>query len=337
MQEVRLVNRYALFLVVATLLHAGVCLAQPPAPPEGQAAKFGTSVVTVIAPPTPAIIEQQAQAFVKSYAATPNPNLNQIGRWHDPVCVEVLGLPQAAQAAKIKARIETMAQSLGLPAASASFCKPNVEIAFEDDPQGAMNGVSKSREVQYLLGYYHLSRAKQLRTVKHPIQAWYVTATHTDGVNTAAFLGYGVPDAIDDPESAPPVGCYYRFTACSLSAFYNVLIVADNKALRGDKLSTVTDDLVMLALSEPKSLDGCYALPSVIDRYAKSPCTNRAPPDGLTSADTAYLSALYSADLEARKNPEQVDLSSRMAKMLIQGHAEARDNGEGSPPSVKAQ
>ncbi len=113
-----------------------------------------------------------------------------------------------------------------------------------------------------------------------------------------------------------------------------MLILADNKALQGNKLNAVADDMVMLALSEPKSLDGCYVPPSAIDRFANKPCAGRTAPDQLTSADTAYLSALYSADLENRKGVEETDMASRMAKALIKARARAGANGEGAPDAA---
>ncbi len=319
-------NRRVSALSCAAWLASSAALAQPVSAPAAKDAPPGPqSTVTVRAPPSPKVIQEQSYRFVQSYAATPNPNVEQFGRWSDPVCVLVLGLPLADQAAKIKARVESMAQALGLPAAHAG-CKVNVEIAFTDKPQSGMDSVAKRLEP--LLGYYHLSRTKQLKTVTHPIQAWYVTATKSVAVNTAGLISSGIPPAyylhpeiVDDPENITPAGCAGHFTACYKSVFYNVLIVADSKVLDGAKLSLVADDMAMLALSQPRSLDGCNALPSVIDRFAKSPCLGRDPPDGLTPADAAYLSALYSADLEARKPIELGDIAGRMADILIKANA----------------
>jgi hypothetical protein len=86
----------------AAWLVSSAALAQPaPAAAIKDAPSTTVSPVTVEAP-TPKVIQKQAYSFVQSYAATPNPNIDQIGRWHDPVCVQVWGLPLAAQAAKIK-------------------------------------------------------------------------------------------------------------------------------------------------------------------------------------------------------------------------------------------
>jgi hypothetical protein len=336
-------NRYTSALSCAVWLTAGAALAQPASPPAAQAAPSTTvSPLTVREPPKAKAIRKQAQSFVQSYAAVPNPNIDQIGRWSGPVCVQVWGLPMPEQAAKIKARVESMAQALGLPAPRAD-CRANVQIVFTDRPQGTMDIVARRWEP--LLGYYHHQRTRQLAMVTHPIQAWYATATESDGVDVAALIFGGVPLSLispsprvaDDPTSRAPAGCFSRFTACYKSAFDNVFIVADSTALTGKTLRLIADDMVMLALSQPKSLDGCNVLPSVIDAFAKSPCPGRDPPGGLTPADHAYLTALYSADPEGRKTIEERDIARRMAKILIEAEAvpAAGAKSADQPPSPR--
>ena len=314
-------NRYASVLIASVLCStAAAALAQsaPPAP------STTVAPLTVQAAPSPKVIERQTHTFVQSYAAVPNPEIDQIGRWHDPVCVQVVGLPQADQAALIKARIESVARAVGLPApwTTPAGCRANVQIVFTDQPQRIMDTVAKTRE--YLLGYYHFHDRDRLKTVTHPIQAWYVTETRGIG-GSAGFIYQVKKEVIDDPENIPPDGCGdSRFSACLRSAFYNVFIVADSKVLEGQDLGLVADYLVMQALSQPRSLEGCNALPSVIDRFAKSACPGRDPPDGLTPADAAYLTALYDSDPEGRKASEQSDIASGMARILIKAGAGGR-------------
>jgi beta-lactamase regulating signal transducer with metallopeptidase domain len=285
--------------------------------------------VTVHASPSSAEMKKQTQTFVQSYAAAPNPEIDQIGRWREAVCVKVVGLPQADQAAAIKARIESVARAVGLPATRAD-CRTNVEIVFTDRPQAVMDSIARRHE--YLLGYEHRHETNRLKTVTHPIQAWYVTATRGNGENIAGALFAGFPvqidtEVIDDPDdNTPPVGCgdSPRFTACLRSVLRTVFMVADSKTLAGKDLGLVADDMVMLTLSQPRSLDGCNALPSVIDRFAKAPCPSRDPPDGLTPADAAYLTALYASDPEANTAGEQSDIARRMARILISANADTK-------------
>ncbi len=321
-------NRFASVLIAFALCSAPLAaLAQPASPPAAKGEPSTTvATVTIQAPPKPKVIEKQTFTFVQSYAAVQNPEIGQIGRWQDPVCVQVVGLLQADQAALIKARIEGVAKAVGVPAAGAN-CTANVEIVVTDQPQHVMDAVAERRE--YLLGYYHIHDHDRLKQVTHPIQAWYVTATkgNGEGASVLALNGLGQyaqfrTVVIDDPRNRPPVGCADSrlTTSCLESEFANVFIVVDSKAVEGKELGLVADYLVMLALSEPRSLDGCGAMPSVIDLFAKSACPGRDAPDGLTPSDAAYLTSLYAADLQAKKAVEQTDIANRMAKILIQAN-----------------
>ena len=323
-----MLKRFCFALACLPALTATAAMPQTAPVPAAKAAPATTvAPLTVQASPSPKVIQKQSRSFVQTYAAAPNPEIDQIGRWHDGVCVQVVGLLQADQAAMIKARIEGVAREVGLPApwTTPEGCKANVEIVFTDQPQAVMDTVALRRE--YLLGYYHLHDRDRLKTVTHPIQAWYVTETIGDGLNFGSIIWQRLLRVIDDPEETPPDGCgESHFSACLTSAFNNVFIVADSKALEGKEIGLVADDMVMLALSQPKSLDGCNALPSVIDRFAKSACPGRDPPDGLTPGDAAYLTALYASDPEARKASEQSDIALQMAKILIKASTE--------PPSL---
>jgi hypothetical protein len=191
-----------------------------------------------------------------------------------------------------------------------------------------MDQVAQKRE--YLLGYYHRHDHDRLKKITRPIQAWYVTATLGGGGDIAGYLfnahagtsatpiAQAHSEVIDDPDNQPPASCgiNHNFTECLQSVFKNVFVVVDSKRLEGQDLGLITDYVVMVALSQPRSLDGCSAMSSVIDLLAPSGCPGRDLPDGLTPADAAYLTALYSADLEAKKVGEQGQIAGRMAKIL---------------------
>jgi hypothetical protein len=318
-------------------------IAPAPAPPS-------VSPLTVEAAPGPKGVEKQTQSFVQTYAAAANPELGQIARWHDGVCVQVVGLIAPDQAARIAARIEDVARSLTLRVLPKG-CQSNIQIEFTNRPQDVLDRVAARTE--QVLGYHHPVSLKALKTVTHPIQAWYMTATRGGAGDIAALafantVGSGPPPAafnnqqvkqevIDSPENAPPAGCADspHFTSCLKGVFKNVFMVADSSLVQGKDSGAVADYMAMLALSQPRSLDGCHALPSVIDLFAKAECPRRDRPDGLTSADAAYLTALYSADMEANKAGEQGDIARRMAKILITAHAVARAEAEGAdlPPT----
>jgi hypothetical protein len=208
----------------------------------------------------------------------------------------------------------------------AAGCTPNIEVAFTDQPQSLIDRLAGRQEG--LLGYNHRD-ARTVKTVTRPIQAWYVTATvGRGGPNAGALFSASVPGnrdgmtmqtsarVTDDPDNRLPTGCGdSRFSSCLESVFDNVLVVVDMGRVRDKGVGQLSDYVAMLALSQPRSLDGCNALPSVTDLFAPA-CAGRAAPDGLTPADTAYLTSLYATDPQARTAAEQSDIAWRMARFL---------------------
>ncbi|MEI9890003.1 MAG: hypothetical protein WDN45_04610 [Caulobacteraceae bacterium] len=298
--------------------------AKTPSASSKTAAPAAVEGVTVDSGPKARVIEKQSHAFVQSYAA-PTAELDQVARWDEPVCIQVEGLP-AAQTGLVVDRVADVARAVGLRAQEKG-CHANIEIVFTAQPQALMDDVAKRRET--LLGYFHRHDRDKLKLVTHPIQAWYVTATQGGGGSNAAMF-YGVNmqpqrNVVDDPDNPAPTGCGINphFTACLQAQLKNAFIVADAKALDGKDLRLLSDYLVMLALSQPRSLDGCNNLASVIDALSKVSCSSEVP-DGLTPGDAAYLTALYSADMEGKKQAQETDIALRMAKILTKAAVAAR-------------
>jgi hypothetical protein len=113
-----------------------------------------------------------------------------------------------------------------------------------------------------------------------------------------------------------------KFTACLTSEFAHVLVVVDTKRMQDFGPGLISDYVVMVALAQPKSLDGCNVLPSVIDLFSQG-CPNFGM-EGLTRADVAYLTALYKTNLEARKAGQETDIAEKMADMLLKANASDR-------------
>lgn len=87
----------------------------------------------------------------------------------------------------------------------------------------------------------------------------------------------------------------------------HLLVIVDTRKVAADSLRSISDYIAMLALTRMGSLDGCSELPSSIDLLSSS-CGSTTKPQALTAADTAYLEALYSSDLEANLTIEQRDM-----------------------------
>jgi hypothetical protein len=313
--------------LMATAVHAQ---SQPASsPPATPPAPTAVAPLTVQAAPGPLIVRKETRQFVQSFAAS-TPAIDQIARWREPICIQVAGLA-ADQAARVAARIQEVAEGVGMRALPPG-CNANIEVVFTDQPQAFVDKVAASREE--VLGYYHRHELGALKTVTRPVQAWYMTATlsnsgpnadlatatiaSTSGaISSTAWDFQPKVEVIDDPSNRGPSACgdSPHFTHCLVSELKNVLIVVDTSRLKDKTLGPVTDYLSLLALAQPRSLDGCTALPSVVDLLGP-PCRDRGAPDGLTPADAAYLTSLYAANLEFNRQGEENDIASRMASIL---------------------
>ena len=325
-----------LSLAIAAILalDASGAMAQTP---ENAAPAVAPLTVEGAAPPK--TIQKQAWSFVQTYSVG-SPKLDLIARWREPICVEVVNLTPE-QAAMVKARIEEVAKGVGLQSRGAG-CQSNIQVVLTSQPQAFVDKVAKADE--HVLGFHYRSDLKRVKTVTHPIQAWYKTATQGGKVGHAglpfAFVTCEVdactnpgnlkgetqaPETLDIPENGTPPGCAGSLiNHCERSVFKNVLVVVDSRVVTGKSLGPLADYLAVLALSQAKSLDGCSAFPSILDLMAKSPCPGRDPPGGITAADAAFLTALYAANPEAAAIAEQNDIAGRMAEILIKDGQPAR-------------
>jgi hypothetical protein len=276
------------------------------------------------------------QQFVQSHAK-PSALIGQIGRWREDVCPVVSGL-QGPYDEFVSRRILSVAQGVGAPARAAGRkCDANIEVVFTPEPQGLLDHIAS--KYRPLLGYYRVSESKQVTTFSHPVQAWYMTGSRSldyqppiVGLDKVATTG----SMAVDPTAASPfitglqvdseqtsglgsgglgasgiAGSY--LTRGLRSEFVHVLIIVDAKAVARYPLQSVSDYIALLALTRLASLDTCSELPSIVNLFTAN-CG--APPVAMTAADTAYLQALYGADLDQNLNIEQGDMHDRMLRAI---------------------
>ena len=128
------------------------------------------------------------------------------------------------------------------------------------------------------------------------------------------------PETLDGPGRESAAGCAPQAPTCQ-SVFRNVLVVVDVGRVQDHGVTSLTDYVAMLALSQPRSLDGCMGLASIVDLLAPAPCPDRDPPESLTPADSAYLAALYASDPRANRTMQKAAMSRQMADTLVKAAA----------------
>lgn len=299
----------AAFAAGVVLLPAGVASAQSGSSPISN--KPETVVVT--GQSSRHDIDTIVSQFVDLHAATNRKTGQYMRDDIGPVCPVTLGLPQAFDAF-VTARVVQVAASVGAKTDPTGKCKPNIEILFTDQPQAVVKSLAE-RTHGAILGMHYVHETPRLLEVTHPIQGWYITGTRVidDAISPVSTID---PDGTtkSGEDKLPRLDNAYRnvrdrvslgtrIPSRRISSIVNVLIVADIRQVGGHEVGSVADYISMLALSEPRSLDQCNELPSILDLV--SDCSARAKPDKLTDSDLAYLKGLYAADLGATTNAMQ--------------------------------
>lgn len=293
--------------------------------------------VTATRVPDHAALVHAINGFVASHSA-PSTRINQLGRWHEPVCPLVTGL-QDSGVDRVTREILDVARGVGAPTASAGKkCPVSVEIVFTKQPQVLLDRVARAYPL--LLGFYPVYQRKQMTTFSGPVQAWYETGTRSmetqlpiaamgspanaadqslggGGASNGPPLQSGAQvDSFVTAMGMQPSGTFgSRLTGSRLrSEFVHVLIIADSGQLARYPLNSVADYLAMVSLTRMAQLDQCAPLPSITDLLARG-CAQPVA-DLLTAADRAYLKALYSADLEQRINLERSEVRDQMVRQI---------------------
>jgi hypothetical protein len=271
------------FAVLLALWLASSAQAQGPAP--------STEHVTVTSDKMPP--EKAVHDFIGSYTA-PSPTLAKVTRWHAGVCPGVTGLP-ASWNSSVAARLRAIAAEAGAPVGKEG-CRINIDIVFTKNPQVLLDGVRETKP--FFLGYHDAAQEKQLATVSHAVQAWYMTQTvdarggiytddklHPEGI----YLGpFHFPNAHVEQWNGSRLGDGRR------SELMHALIVGDLDKVNGIKLSALADDVAMLALAQTAAFEVCQPVVSITNLTA--PACDALKTDALSNSDQAYLHALYAID-----------------------------------------
>jgi hypothetical protein len=283
--------------VLLVLAASGVALTTAWAASAPAATPQAAESVTVTATPLPH--RSAVDEFIYSYP-TEVRTTEKIARWKTPICPVVQGLP-ARFASFIATRVKAIAHTAGAPVSEDPKCRHNVEILFTTAPQ-ALGDWLRQDHWAYLGYFDNFHQADELAKVNHDIQAWYTTAT----------VGYHGLLRVDNPRQDFLTGAYGgvngfvggkvyyapgagRFNVGPASSLYNVIIVANPAKLGNYEMGALADYIAMLALSQPKSFDSCWEVPSITNLLTKD-CQAERKTATLSDNDARFLYGLYKMD-----------------------------------------
>jgi hypothetical protein len=296
---------------LAAALLAGPALATQSGPPEKTAPASDLSGVTVTAPGKASPLVNPETQFVRGHL-TQNRN-QQYARFHDPVCVKVIGLPPEFDTFIAK-RIVDMAHEVKAPVDPSPACTPNVNVIFSPNPQAQLDDISKRRDI--LFGFHFIAELKKLGTFSRPIQAWYVT--QTQDTTGKRVLDINDPHAYDPAEGKMPAimgkpGS--RLGNDMSSELVHALILADANKLADEKIGAVADYVAVLALARWEGLERCNALPTILNLMADG-CDPDAVAETATPGDLGLLKGLYSVAPREAGTQQRMTIAGRMEAEL---------------------
>ena len=272
-------------LIGILLLAAPAALAQTQAGTPAEATESVTAT---------ALRERQMQDFVES-RATPSFRLGKLERWERGLCPAAAGLKPALLQFIVQ-RVKDIAAKVDAPVDNRANCRVNVQIVFSSTPQKLVEYLRKNAE-DYLGAHDTGTQADALARFNHPMQSWYATATidarggvHIDGAKKGPLQCLDIPECkfMLDADSFNSTGT--RLGDGLRTGIMNVVIIADRDKLVNHEIGALADAIAFLALAQPRSLDDCQPLPSILNILAPD-CPATAPE--ISAVDLAYLRGLY--------------------------------------------
>lgn len=256
-----------------------------------------TEEITVTGKRLPAIVRR----FVES-ATMPSP-IGQVSRWKISICPLTTGISPGF-AEFVTKRVRDIGMEIGARVNQDPHCAPNLQIIFTEHPQDMLDVIRT--KLPALLGYYYAPQAKELATVRNPIQGWYATGTRDRNGHLEVDSPYAVTTATVEGS---------RIRTGLRSEFVAVTVVVDLVVVENQEIGAIADHIAMLAFSQAKAFERCREVPSVTNMLLD--CDANLKATALSRYDRAYLKALYAiTDRDTPRHLLDGDIAYEMRKHL---------------------
>jgi hypothetical protein len=243
-------------------------------------------------------LQPRVHTFVYDITARVD-SVDSLSRWNQPICPLVAGLP-LEQGEAVLTRLSQIVSAAGAKLAPQKCDDPNFYVVVTSEPQRVLK--KWRARAPFMFGPVPPRDGKQsIEQFIHserPIRVWYTTELvdyyHAPAGTTDFDLG-------QDFGGAPSIMVWTdpRLTWPALLMLHSVIIVVDEKRVKGYTLGQLTDYVGMIGLTQI-NLDSAQQVgPSILHLFAAaSPAGDR--PGGLSSWDQAFLKGLYSTEQGSR-------------------------------------
>jgi hypothetical protein len=286
-----------LIMAIAMLMAGNSADAQAPA--KGQV----LDTITVEAQRKHDELKRQVQQFVDSALIVQNDDGSN-AKWIIPICPLVAGLSKD-QGEFVLARISTIAKTAGARLDSEK-CAPNLLIIVTDEPDRLLDEWSESNPTMFA-NREGSHEFKHFLKSSRPVRVWY-NAEFLSGFFHDPLLTVSLHGAIV-PKNPHALGTRIQFD--SIRAIVTAVVIVDRKQLSDVNFGQLSDYVSLLALAEI-NLDKDHGnAPTILNLFANK---DRAPSDGMSSWDAAFLKALYSTRQE--DHLQLSEMATSMTKVL---------------------
>lgn len=208
-------------------------------------------------------------------------------RFHDPVCVAVVGL-EGDQGAVVAQRIRQNIRDAGIALAQ-DACKPNALVAANRRPE-ALIGALRVRDPQLFNRVSEQAIRSQLDAGRPAISWGETVARANDGFAINGAMSFA-------PSLAIPFPVFYgsnpsRLRANLYTTKVNAIVFFDLGQLEDVHVNQLADYATLHLLGSPRDPAGDEAagVPTILSLFADGPAKT---PLEMTSLDRAYLRGLY--------------------------------------------
>ena len=267
-------------------------------------------------------VEKRVASFIA--AITPPLYADSLVRWHQDICLQVVG-PPPAQIDQIVARVSVIATAAGL-AVQPNPCKPNFYIVATTYPDKLLKAWSKRDHL--LFGDARPKLIDQFLDTPRAVRVWYNTLPTGKPIDNGVMMpmpiaGPATPTTMDAPISAGNVvDAAANMRAIEFDVvqrFTSVIVVVDTQRLGGFKLNSVADYIAMVGLSKINLDANFTGVPSILNLFvAAGGNTVEAAASSITAWDQDYLRALYATRQSSRMQ------RAAMADMMVHDIADSR-------------
>jgi len=226
------------------------------------------------------VTREAAQAMVDQIV---HPVDGQIARYRDGVCPSVIGVNDDF-ARRVANRIRAVSAAAGAPVAPEG-CDGNLVVIFTVDPAKFFRSVEQDHP-GWLQGLSRFSR-NELASSDAPILAWQMTTAR----NADGQTGNELPNRaqtlttmrVRDSSFARPV---------TRRTIETAFVLVSLTAIDGRPLFQIADNITLRALT-PLDVPRSSTVPTVLTAFAQG---SESAPAMMTSADLAFIRAIYSGD-----------------------------------------